>query len=63
MILADIASGHLLLADWLFLIAAVLAVLAAIGHAPKVVTPILQQWAASLLALAVACVAFAWLVL
>lgn len=61
--LATISEGHTLLADWLFLIAAVLAVLGAVAYAPKVITPKLSAWAGSLVALALGLVAFAWLVL
>lgn len=63
MIAGDIAHGHILLADWLFLIAAVVAVLAAIAYMPIAQTPKLTVWAGTLLALAVACIAFAWLML
>lgn len=60
---ADIAKGHATLADWLFLIGAILALLAAVGYSPKVVTPKLGPWAASLLALALCSIAVAFLVL
>jgi hypothetical protein len=61
--IAVISEGHALLADWLFLIAAVLALLAAIAYAPKVITPKLTVWAGTLVALALCLVAVAWLVL
>lgn len=63
MLIADITSGHGLLADWLFLIGAVLALLAAIGLAPMTLVPKLTAWATTLVALALALVAVAWLVL
>lgn len=63
MIAGDIAHGHILLADWLFLIAAVLALVAAIAYAPKIDTPRVSVWAGTVLALAVGCIAFAWLML
>ena len=63
MIASDITHGHLLLADWLFLIAALLAFLAAVAHAPMANTPKLSVWAGTLLALAIVLIAVAWLVL
>lgn len=62
-LIADITNGHTLLADWLFLVAAVLLVLAALGYAPKTVTPKLSPWAAALVAVALALVALAFLLL
>ena len=61
--LADITSGHVLLADWLFLIAAALFVIAAIVQAPKVAAPKVQPWALTIVAIGLACLAVAWLVL
>ena len=61
--IAAISEGHFLLADWLFLIGAILALLAAIAYAPKVITPKLTAWAGTLVALALCAVAVAWLVL
>lgn len=63
MLLADISSGHVDLAEWLFLIAAVLAVLAAIAAAPITTMPKVAAWGASLVALALGLVALAWFVL
>jgi hypothetical protein len=60
---SDLTHGHLLLADWLFLIGAILAVLAAIAVAPVTNMPKLAAWGACLVALALACFGFAWLVL
>jgi hypothetical protein len=61
--IADISKGHATLADWLFLIGAVLALLAAIAYSPKVITPKLSTWAGSLVALALCSVAVGFLVL
>lgn len=60
---ADITGGHALLADWLFLIGAILALLAALAYSPKVITPKLSPWAATLVALALCLVAVGFLVL
>lgn len=60
---ADISQGHAALADWLFLIGAVLALLAAIAYSPKTVTPKLSSWGATLATLALSVVAVAFLVL
>jgi hypothetical protein len=61
--IATIAEGHAHLADWLFLIAAILALLGAVAYAPKVITPKLSAWAGTLVAAALCLVAVAWLVL
>jgi len=61
--IADITHGHLLLADWLFLIGGVLAVLAAIVYAPPVVSPRASAWGMTLVALAIGLVAIGFLVL
>ena len=60
---ATIAQGHNTLADWLFLIGAILAFLAAIAYAPIITTPKLTAWAGSLLSLALCSVAVGFLVL
>ena len=62
MIASGIASGHVLAADWLFLIAAILFALAFIiswlgGTAPARLAPV------NLVAAGLALVAFAWLLL
>ena len=61
--IADISHGHITLADWLFLIAAVLFVLAAAlaGYA----TAARPAWlnTTTLTAVGLACIAVAWLVL
>lgn len=62
-LIADITGGHTLLADWLFLVAAAVALLAAVGYAPKTVTPKLAPWAAALVAVAVTLIAVAFLLL
>lgn len=62
-LLADITGGHTLLADWLLLIGAAVFVIAGIVQAPNVAAPHVQKWAATLVALALACVALALLVL
>jgi hypothetical protein len=59
-VIADIASGNTTLADWAFLIAAILALVAAVGHFG---TNQLTKHAGWLLCLAVALASFGWLVL
>lgn len=59
-LMADIASGNTTLADWLFLIAAILAVIAAVGHFGTNQVTKHRGW---LLCLAVGCAAVGWLVL
>lgn len=61
--IADITSGHVLLADWLFLIGAILALVGAVGYAPSTPAPRLTAWAATMVAAALTLVAVAWLVL
>lgn len=63
MLLADITGGHVLLADWLFLIGAALFVIAAIVQAPKVAAPKVQPWALTVVALGLACLGVGFLVL
>lgn len=60
---AILIEGHPHLADWLFLIGAFLALLAAIAYAPKANTPKFSPWSGTLIALAVCSLAVAWLVL
>lgn len=62
-LLADISHGNVTLADWLFLIAAILALLAAIAVAPVTKLPKLAAWGATFVALAICLLAVAWLVL
>ncbi len=58
--IADIAAGHGLAADWLFLVAAVLAFLCAVGST----RPRVSEWPAAVLGwAAITCLAVAWLVL
>lgn len=59
-LMADIATGNTTLADWAFLVAALLALASAVGHFG---TNQLTKHAGWLLALAVGVVAFGWLVL
>jgi hypothetical protein len=60
LVLADLSHGHTLAADWLWLIAAVVAVLAAL--APSVVLLGKLDAVVRLLAVAVALAALGWLV-
>ena len=63
-LIADaLSSGHILLADWLFLIAAVLFLVAAVAYAPKTNMPKAATWAASLVAAGLTLAAVALLVL
>lgn len=62
-LIADITGGHTLLGDWLFLIAAVLALIGAVAAAPITNLPKLATWAACLLALALCLIAVGFLVL
>ena len=59
-LMADIASGNTTLADWAFLIAAILAALSAVGHFGS---NQITKHAGWLLALAVGLVAFGFLML
>ena len=59
--LSDITHGHVDGADAFFLVAVILAVLAAIFYASR--RPDTAPWAPVLQALAIAAVAFAWLLL
>jgi Mn2+/Fe2+ NRAMP family transporter len=61
--LAEIASGNFDAADAFFLIATILAVLAAVAYAlaSRPTPSRVLVWAPVLLSLSVACVAFAWL--
>jgi len=61
MLLADIAHGHVDGADAFFLVAVILAVLGAIFYASR--RPDTAPWAPVLVALAIASLAFAWLLL
>lgn len=61
--IADISHGHVTLADWLFLIAAVVFVLAAILSASTAVARPSWLNTVTLTAVGLACVAVAWLVL
>ena len=59
-LMADIASGNTTLADWAFLAAIILAAASAVGHFGSNQLTKHSGW---LLALAVAVVAFGWLML
>lgn len=59
--LADIAHGHVDGADVFFLLATILAVFATLAYASRRTDAL--PWAPVLLSLAVACAAFAWLLL
>lgn len=61
--IADIAHGHVTFADWFFLIAAVLFVLAAVLAASTAVARPSWLNATTLTALGLACVAVAWVAL
>lgn len=61
MMLADIASGEVDWADIFFLIAVILAVIAALAYASRRTDAL--PWAPVLLSLAVACISFGWLLL
>lgn len=61
--IADISHGHVTFADWFFLIAAVLFVLAAVLAASARVERPTWLNTATLTALGLACVAVAWIAL
>lgn len=59
--LADIASGHFDLSDWLFLIAAIVFAVAAIAAYVRQAVP--RDWVPVLVPVGLALVSVAWLVL